>query len=1010
MAKKTTKEEIAWQEYLASIEEKPEEKKRKGFNLNKSIHELLKKIGLEKEKENLKDEAAITAKEAKADSPKKQPLKKMDASSLEKYFKRIEDQRKLEAEIAKNKQEEPEKRKEKLPVQAELVKEAAKEIEQQLAKKEHKEKKPEEPLKKPEKMPAALAWKKPFLPKEQAKIKKPKEQAKATKEKEKKKAAEAKAEKTPEKKKKQAEEKKTKKEAKEEKPAEKTAELTPKPGQKKGIGKKIVFLPKAIKEAVKGKKEEKEKTKEESKKKPKKKKPVEEKKGKKKEEKEASKEEKKPEPEKGEALAEFLSKRPSLAEFPVSEIRKMPKEEIERHIKMEKLANKTRGWYGDRLRHKKAALVGWRVRKKAALHNLRKKEKNKKLSKKERKKKKKLLSDDRGLRERVKTLDEKIKTLKRIAKQKENQEKALEEKAKEVGVEMPKAETKAIEKGRKKFKKKTEMSELIDAMRGVADEMAAVATRQDMGRVSWKQALTVDDQISAQERLIKGLEKAFYKRKVDFDQFREKLFEYQSKLAELKIKKRLAEERKKSLPLEIRQAMEKPGFEKTPMAKQPVTATLSTKAVKALEKMARKPGSGKFQEQASEAIKKLAEEETERKTETMESKRFAEKTTEALQKIADRINAVPSSRTQSPPPQAYWPPPQQQPSQQKPPQQATPTPAKPLEPKQEQQKPAQRQQPQPAPPQWAPPTATPSEPASRMVVEKGKPRRGRKPKKAQRVIQNEIPDTRPSQKVIERIIERPGMQRMRKAIEADEREEALKEKRIEKRENTISKREKEGKGKKILDRIKEKIVPGAKHKEAKRKIGRDLDKAIREKAAGHISGKQVDRIEEKLGELLERYKIPENALAAHVQTLDSNRLVQDFQKLISLIERKKENAADELIKPAPGFDISTGVIAKKREKLIGKEKDIIKTKIETSFDRLLRLVQLKGIINLNEAAKQLGMDKKDVQECAEILERNKLIQLSYPPIGAVKLVYPGYLEWKQKQKKKEKEEKKKNKK
>jgi hypothetical protein len=1003
MAGKNSKEELAWQEYLASIEEKPEEKK-KGFDLEKSLKKLLKKIGLgkEKEEEQLKDQAAITAQEAKEKTfgREKPALEKMDASSLEKYFNRIEEKRKLEAEIAKKEAGPGEARvgrEKKLPVQPGLVKKAAEEIEQQISKKPGPEQgvekkpfegKPEAEKQAPKKMPAALAWKRPE--------KKPKEKAPAGKQ----------SMAAPE------EEKKA--------PIEKKLELMPKPGEKKGIEKKIAFLPKAIKEAIKpkGKKgKEKKPAKgkegaekpEAGKKAPKKmpaalawKRPA--KKTKEKEKEAEKKEEKAPEPEKGEAIVEFLSKRPSLADIPVSEIEKMPKEEIERRVKMEKIANKARGWYGDRLRHKRAALIGWRIRKKATLQNLRKKEKAKKLSKKEKAKKKKLLSDDQELREELKTLDQKIRTLKKIAKQKETQEKALEEKVKAVGVEIPEAETQAIEKGRKQFKKKTEMSELIDAMRVVAVEMAAVATRQDMRGVSWKQALTVDDQIHAQERLIKNLETAFYKRKVDFDQFREKLFEHQSKLAELKIKKKLAEERKKSLPLEIRQAMEQPGFEKTPMAKQPVTAALSPEAVRALEKLAKKPGTQQFQEQTSEAIQKLAEEETERKTETQESRRFAEKTAEALQKIAEKLNAVQPQQ----PPQVYWQPPPQQPAAEKGKPEQAPAEKPGSQPAQQPQQDRQQawRQPQPQPYQPIPPEA------SRMVVEKGKPRRGRKPKKAQRVIQAEPVEERQPERVIERIIERPGMERMRKAIERDEREEALRERSLEERERAVSQMEKEaeekqGEGKKLLERIKEKIVPGAKHEEHRAKIGKDLDRAIREKAAaGHVSRKQVDRIEEKLGELLEKYKIPENALAAHVQTLDSNRLVQDFQKLISLIERKKEDATAELIKPAPGFDISTGVIARKREKLIGKEKDIIKTKIETSFDRLLRLVQLKGIINLNDAAKQLGMNKKDVQECAEILERNKLIQLNYPPIGAVKLVYPGYLEWKQKQKVKEREEKK----
>jgi hypothetical protein len=196
--------------------------------------------------------------------------------------------------------------------------------------------------------------------------------------------------------------------------------------------------------------------------------------------------------------------------------------------------------------------------------------------------------------------------------------------------------------------------------------------------------------------------------------------------------------------------------------------------------------------------------------------------------------------------------------------------------------------------------------------------------------------------------------------------------------------------------------------EERRLVNEEIDKAIREKAAhANVSREQIDRIEKKLGDLLEQYKIPEGLLADHIRSLDETRLVQDFQKLINLIEDKRENSVIEFIRPAPGFDISSGIISKKKEKIEAMEKEIRRTRIETSFDRVLALVQVKGVISLNDAATQLGMSKKEVLQCAEVLERSRLINLGYPPIGPVKLIYPAYLKWKAEAKKKEAEEKKK---
>jgi len=269
----------------------------------------------------------------------------------------------------------------------------------------------------------------------------------------------------------------------------------------------------------------------------------------------------------------------------------------------------------------------------------------------------------------------------------------------------------------------------------------------------------------------------------------------------------------------------------------------------------------------------------------------------------------------------------------------------------------------------------------RRAAKKGK--KGRRKHRARKPGVGKGPEA--GKEGIEKIVERPG----------------TKEKTVEKVREKIVERH----------RAREKVVERPAPEIGRGRVGHLVDRAIKEKAAGSgLSKGQVDSIEDKLGQLLQRYKIPENALAAHIQTLDSSRLVQDFQRLIRLIETKRESASAELIRPAPGFDIKSGIIAKKREKIVGKEKDIRKAKIETSFDKVLNIVQLKGVIGLNDVAKQLQMNKREVQECAEVLERSKLIKLIYPPIGSVKLASPQYLDWKVQERKKKGREKKKNKK
>jgi len=158
--------------------------------------------------------------------------------------------------------------------------------------------------------------------------------------------------------------------------------------------------------------------------------------------------------------------------------------------------------------------------------------------------------------------------------------------------------------------------------------------------------------------------------------------------------------------------------------------------------------------------------------------------------------------------------------------------------------------------------------------------------------------------------------------------------------------------------------------------------------------------------LLEKYRIPEKQIAAQIHSLDSSRLVSDFHKLIGLIEEKEGRR--EMIRPAPGFDTAMAITPhRKKEKIVGVEREIIKAQIETEFDRLLNLIKVKGVIGADEAARQLGMNKTQVKEYAEVLESSRLLKIVYPPIGTMKLAYPGYLKWVEEQKEKKKKEKKK---
>jgi len=900
-------EEKAWQEYIAAVESKTTKKPKKGKGFGYSIKTFLERIGIgkkAKEKKAVQKEIAISAAEAKKGISGKKPTALKPSGK--KTF--VESIRHLEKGLKKVEKEIPEKKiPEKVsPEKAMTVKAIG--IDKYIEKME-KSKRAEAALKAIENVELDKRGKVAVGAIKEVELDKRAKVALETvkKEEEMEKKAET-ALKAVEKAKKKQEKEDKKKALAEKKKVGKKA----KPSKKAGKAKKAA--------PGKGLKPEEEKI-----------------------------------------IEKIIKKEPGLVEKSAEEIKQLSPKEIKKELKLEKMIGKARGWYGDALKHKKAALSGWRIRKKVKLHHIRKKEKKGEITTDERKKKKQLMAEDRDLTKKIKNLENQIRTLEFIEREKEAKAKKLEKKVAAIGVKIPKIKDIGGKKGASEFNKKSEIVDLVEAMRTVADEMAATATKQSMANVTWKDSLNIDDQISAQQNLIKNLELAFYKRKVDFEQFREKLFEYQSKLSELRIRKKIAENRKANLSPEVRKAME----EATAMRKQAVG--ISPKASKALEKMANMPIDVRLGKDAIDAIKKLTAKEVERVSEKAEEKKFAERTAAALQQIAEKLATAPRPVAQAPPaaPVARPAPPMQ--------------PAGPV-----QQKPGFQL--------WQKPTARSAE---RTYPEERRPRpypeeeyRSRRPREREESpLWPEEDRKRPRRKrriPEERYVEEPV--------------ETIVEGTVKTSEKAAPKK---GGAPRVIERIRERIierVPFAKPAE-QQPVSKLVDNAIKQKAMGsNVDQEQINRIEGRLGELLKKYHIPDNALAARIQTLDSGRLVQDFQKLIKLIEEKKGGAAVELIRPGAGFDIKTGLISRKREKIVGKEKEIRKAKIETSFDRVLGLVQVKGTINLNDVAKQLGMTSKEVKECAEILERSKLIKLNYPPIGAVKLVYPQYIKWKQQQK------------
>ena len=883
--KDTNSKENAWKDYLSSIEKKPQKSAKKSSSIGQKFKSFFEKVRIGKPKksktEEIKKQVEISAKEAK-----KWPIEKRleNKPAIKGIYNKPTIVSKADAE------------KTAMPTQLKGIAEQIKAKKITTVEKKPDLKKPKEKISEKKGYPSKREKYITRIEKKQRTGKKEREVEKLLAEK------------------RSAEEKEKRFVKKMEKAIPKKVLLLPKNKKEKNksvVSKKISFMPKAGEK--KAEKDKKTKIKKMTKARLK-------------------------EPVSKKVIAAFFKPELNLAKKSIEEIKKLSPKEIKKEVKKEMIEKKARGWYGDSLKHKKAALAGWRLRKKVKLHQLKIKERTKPLTNKEKKVKKLLINEDKELRLKIQELNQKIRSLKKITVEKNKENKVLEKKIKAVGFEIPKAEIIAIEKEKGVPEKKEDMQQIVQVMKTIANEMATTASSQKLASVEQEGAMPIEDNIRTQEKLIKSLERAFYKRKVDFNQFKEKMFDYQSKLTEMKIRKKIYEEKLARMTPEMRKIMEK----RIEAGRKGTGIGLTQKTAEALEKMATKKESTGIEEKNVEAIKKLAEKETERTAKEEEEKRFAEKTASALEKISAKLGKY-----------------QEQP-------QTAPRQAQPY---------TEQVQPHPYPPAPAQPTGK-KEKAKKRTDETAP--QARAPAYKSNVYSGPTYQNRPSGR---------GREEMPRPAAYFYDKKPVKKKRF-------------------LGKIKEKVVP------KQTSIAPEVDRAIREKAASAspaISKEQIDRVEEKLGKLLQKYSIPNQILVTHIKTLDSNRLADDFQKLIRLIETKKESAVIELIKPAAGYDIKSGIISKKKEKIVGKEKEIRRAKIETSFDRLLNLVKMKGIINVKDAAAQSGMSKKEVQECAEILERSRLIKLSYPPIGPVKLIYPAYLKWKLNEKKKKREAKKKKK-
>ena len=178
-------------------------------------------------------------------------------------------------------------------------------------------------------------------------------------------------------------------------------------------------------------------------------------------------------------------------------------------------------------------------------------------------------------------------------------------------------------------------------------------------------------------------------------------------------------------------------------------------------------------------------------------------------------------------------------------------------------------------------------------------------------------------------------------------------------------------------------------------------KAIQVLRAGtppEVTNERVAEIEGHIGELLKKYRI--SAEGPERESLNKDRIIQDFDKLINLIELEKRAKKFSEETHMESSRIELPRMKRKQNEIKAIAKEIKKYRIVTDFDRVLSYVREKGKVSESMAIKDLKMAGKQFKECRNILDKSELIKVVYPPIGGLWLMDINY-----KAKKKEKKKK-----
>ncbi len=151
-----------------------------------------------------------------------------------------------------------------------------------------------------------------------------------------------------------------------------------------------------------------------------------------------------------------------------------------------------------------------------------------------------------------------------------------------------------------------------------------------------------------------------------------------------------------------------------------------------------------------------------------------------------------------------------------------------------------------------------------------------------------------------------------------------------------------------------------------------------------VDGPRLERIEQKLDNLMDKHNVDKEAIAEHAENVDVNKVLKSIDNLASMVELEKKSKQIEKL-PVVVEPEHFGH-KKNKESIKTMAVEIKKNRIITELDQILSMVQEKKKVTYDDV-KSLGISQKNFKEYADILKQEGLVELNYSPLGAVYLKY-----------------------